>query len=187
MTLIEPGASQSIIMEQRIPHELMHIMLYRRVGAGYGNIPAWLREGAATLAEVNPNPDYDRALAASAADNSLIAISNLCASFPTDARQAFLAYAQSRSFVSHLRDVYGAEKLIHLALSYADGQDCERGVEGVYGISLPKLESDWRASRLGQNPIGFALAGMTPYLVLLCLVLFIPFVIGFNTLWRKKK
>jgi len=52
MVVIEPGPNQSIVMEQRIPHELMHVMLYRSIGAGYNNLPAWLREGTATLAEV---------------------------------------------------------------------------------------------------------------------------------------
>ena len=38
--VIAPGAEQGIDMEQRIPHELMHVMLYRRVGAGYEHLPA---------------------------------------------------------------------------------------------------------------------------------------------------
>ena len=60
MVVIEPGAEQGILMEQRIPHELMHVMLYRRVGAGYKTIPAWLSEGMATLAEIYPNADHER-------------------------------------------------------------------------------------------------------------------------------
>ena len=58
---IEAGADQNILMEQRIPHELMHVMLNRQVGVGYKNIPAWLREGVAMLAEV-----YDWAYARNA-------------------------------------------------------------------------------------------------------------------------
>ncbi len=49
MVTIEAGADQNILMEQRIPHELMHVMLYRQVGDGYKNIPAWLREGMSML------------------------------------------------------------------------------------------------------------------------------------------
>jgi len=186
MVMIEPGANQSSFMEQRIPHELMHILLYRRVGAGYNNIPAWLNEGMATLAEINPNPDYDRVLMDSAAHKSLIPIKDLCASFPPNADQAFLAYAESRSFTNYLHNTYGSEKLLSLAIAYADGVDCELGVESVYGLSLAKLESDWRASVLGENPVGSALANMFPYLVLLCLVLFIPFVGILGAMRRKK-
>jgi hypothetical protein len=69
MVVIEPGSEQNIIMEQRIPHELMHVMMYRAVGAGYSNIPVWLREGTATLAEIYPNADYDHVLADAAASS----------------------------------------------------------------------------------------------------------------------
>ena len=89
MAVIEPGANQSIFMEQRIPHELMHVMLYRSIGAGYKDLPTWLREGTATLAEVNPNPDYDRVLANAGANNTLIPLKDLCISFPPNADTAF--------------------------------------------------------------------------------------------------
>ena len=183
--VIEPGAGQNIFMEQRIPHELMHVMLYRRVGAGYNNIPAWLREGTATLAEIYPNPDYDRVLTESGDKNGLIPLKDLCASFPSNAGEAFLAYAESRSFTNYLRDTYGSAGLLSLAGYYADGVDCERGTERAFGVSLSKLELDWRESVLGQNVLGVTLRNMSPYLVLLCLVLFIPLFGILSTLREK--
>ena len=185
MVVIEPGANQSIFMEQRIPHELMHVMLYRSIGAGYNNLPAWLREGTATLAEVSPNPDYDRVLVEAGANNTLIPIKDLCASFPLNADTAFLAYAESRSFIHYLQSTYGSAKLLSLVSIYADGVECERGTENAYSISLSKLEMDWRASALGQNAIMPALQNLSPYLVLLCLILLIP-LIGIMTVMRKK-
>jgi hypothetical protein len=187
MVVIEPGAEQSILMEQRIPHELMHVMLYRRVGAGYGNIPTWLREGMATLAEIYPNPDYDRVLADAAATDKLIPLKDLCASFPANAGEAFLAYAESRSFARYLHGTYGSAGLLSLAASYADGVDCERGTERAFGVSLSKLELDWRESVLGQKALGLALRNMMPYLVLLCLVLLVPFLGGLSLIRRKGK
>ena len=185
MVIIEPGSNESLFMEQRLPHELMHVMLYRRVGAGYDNIPAWLREGTATLAEVNPNPDYDLALASAGVTDTLIPIRDLCVAFSPNPDAAFLAYAEARSFTSYLRDTYGSQKLLDLALIYADGVDCERGVERAYGVSLSKLEMDWRKAALGQNTVLPALQNMFPYLALLCLVLLIPF-IGITNALRKK-
>ncbi len=185
MVVIEPGADQNITMEQRIPHELMHVMMYRSVGVGYNNIPAWLREGTATLAEVFPNADYDRVLANAAAGNNLIPIKDLCASFPADAGTAFLAYAESRSFTKYLHDTYGSTGLLNLAASYADGVDCERGTERSFNVSLSNLEVNWRSSVLGQNALLPALQNIAPYLVLLCLVLIIP-MIGMLTARRKK-
>jgi hypothetical protein len=185
MVVIEPGAEQRITMEQRIPHELMHIMLYRSVGPGYQNIPAWLREGIATLAEIYPNADYDRVLAEAATNNDLIPLKDLCISFPTDAGQAFLAYAESRSFTDFLYDTYGSSGLQNLVRSYADGVDCERGTERAYGVSLSSLETEWRASVLGQNPLRSLWQNISPYLVLLCLVLIIPLV-GILSAMRKR-
>lgn len=171
---VEAGADQGILMEQRIPHELMHILLARQVGAGYRNLPAWLREGMSVLAEVYPNPDYDRVLADAAARDALIPMRDLCASFSPQVDSAFLAYAQSRSFTNYLRGQFGADGLLTLARAYADGVDCERAPERAFGVSLAKLERDWRVNALGQVSFASALGTFAPYLVLLCLVVLFP-------------
>lgn len=183
--VIEPGAEQKITMEQRIPHELMHVMLYRSVGAGYNNIPAWLREGTATFVEIYPNADYDRVLAEAVTNHGLIPLQDLCISFPTDAGQAFLAYAESRSFTDYLYDSYGATGLENLARTYADGVDCEHGTERAFGVSLSNLEARWRSSALRENTLLAALQNISPFLVLLCLVLIIP-LIGVVSSLRKR-
>ena len=185
MVVVEPGAEQSITMEQRIPHELMHVMMFRSVGAGYNNLPAWLREGTATLVEIYPNADYDRILTDAAARNDLISLKDLCVSFPADAGQAFLAYAESRSFTNYLHETYGSSGLLKLVAAYADGVDCEHGTERAFGISLSNLETKWRSAVLGQNAFLSTLQNISPYLVLLCLVLIIP-LIGIVSTLRKK-
>lgn len=185
MVIIEPGVEQNLRMEQRIPHELMHVMLYRAVGAGYGNVPAWLSEGTATLVELYPNADYDRVLTDAARTHTLIPISRLCAAFPADTGQAFLAYAESRSFTDYLHKTYGSSGLLKLASAYADGVECERGTEIAFGVSLSNLEMRWRASAFGQTAVLPALQNIAPYLVLLCLVLIVPLV-GILTTMRKK-
>ncbi len=185
MVVIEPGAEQNVTLEQRIPHELMHVMLYRAVGARYTNIPAWLNEGMATLVEMVPNAEYDRVLKDAATSNDLIPLSTLCASFPADTGQAFLAYAESRSFTNYLHQTYGSSGLLKLATSYANGIDCDHGTELAFGLPLPNLEAKWRSTILGQSAWLPALQNMTPYLVLLCVILFFPFV-GIVTALRKK-
>jgi hypothetical protein len=172
-------------MEQRIPHELMHIMLYRSIGQGYQNVPAWLREGMATLAEIYPNADYDRVLADAVTSDDLIPLRDLCTSFPTEAGQAFLAYAESRSFTNYLHNTYGSTGLQNLVRSYADGVDCERGPERAFGVSLSNLESEWRSDVLGQNPFRSLWQNIYPYLVLLCLVLIIPLIGAVSSLRKR--
>jgi len=185
LVAVEPDADRSLNMEQRIPHELMHVMLYRRLGAGYKNLPVWLNEGFAALAEINPTSDYELALADAANRNDLIPLLDLCASFPSDAASAFLAYAQSRSFTAYLRDTYGSPALLNLAKIYSTGMDCENGIQGAFGAPLSELDADWREKSLGQNVIGVALRNMFPYLVLLLLVIFIPFILGLNSSRQK--
>lgn len=186
LVAIETGLDQSIQMERRIPHELMHVLLYRHIGAGYDNLPAWLREGLATMVEINPSVEYDRSLLDAGARGTLIPLLDLCASFPSQPDSAFLAYAESRSFTLYLRNAFGSSKLLELSRAYADGVTCERGVELAYGSSFAQLELNWRQSALGQNAWGTALQNMLPYLILCGIVLFVPLLIGFHAMRKKK-
>ncbi|MCC6300584.1 MAG: hypothetical protein IT314_14920 [Anaerolineales bacterium] len=185
LVAVEPGLDQSLQMDQRLPHELMHVLLYRHIGAGYNNLPAWLREGLATLVEINPTVEYDRTLLDASARGQLIPLLDLCDSFPTQPDSAFLAYAESRSFTAHLRDTFGSSKLLDLSRAYADGVACDRGVEVTYGASFAQLELNWRQSSLGQNAWNAALQNLLPYLILCGIVLFIPLLIGFNAMKKK--
>jgi hypothetical protein len=178
MLVVTPGPSQSIDMETLIPHEMAHVMLYRNVGDGYSMLPVWLNEGIASLSELYPNPDYDQALTIASQDNSLMAINDLCDTFPLDASRAYLAYAESQSFVRFLRDSYGTPALFSLTSAYADGLSCDQGVVRALGTSLVSLDTRWRESVLGQNVAGVFLRNMLPYLGLFVFMLLIP-LIGF--------
>ena len=184
--VVEPGSEQEIAMEQRIPHELMHVMLYRHVGAGYQNIPAWLREGMGTLVEMYPNAEYERVLRDAVTNDTLIPLQDLCSLFPSDTGQAFLAYAESRSFTRYLHETYGSRGVLELAAAYAEGVECDRGTERAFGVSLSSLEAQWRSSVLGERTFFSALQNISPYLVLLCLVLIIP-LLGITAALRKGK
>ena len=178
MVAIPPGPGQSIDMETLIPHELAHVMLYRNVGGGYSSLPVWLNEGIASMAELYPNPDYAQALTLASQNGSLLPFADLCDSFPPDASRAYLAYAESQSFVGFLRDTYGIPALFSLASAYADGLSCDQGVVRALNTSLANLDTRWRESELGANVVGVVLRNMLPYLGLLVFLLLIP-LIGF--------
>jgi hypothetical protein len=178
LVTITPGPGQSIEMETLIPHELAHVMLYRSVGDGYSSLPAWLNEGIASLAELYPNPDYEQALTTASQSSSLMQISDLCDAFPQDASRAFLAYAESQSFVRFLRDTYGTSGLFSLTSAYGDGLGCDQGVMRALGTSLVSLDTRWRESVLGENVTGVFFRNMFPYLGLFVFMLLIP-LIGF--------
>ncbi len=174
MVSVPPGDTQTIELQRQIPHELAHVMLYRNLGAGYNLLPIWLNEGVASIAELYANPDYATALKTASQDNKLIPFSDLCASFPADSGRAFLAYAQSESFVRYLRDTYGNTGLVALTKAYADGLDCNLGTARAVGVPLNVLEARWRASVSGESVTSIAASNLLPYIIFLGLTLIVP-------------
>ncbi|RJP55838.1 MAG: hypothetical protein C4557_00605 [Anaerolineaceae bacterium] len=187
LAAVAPGESQFIEMETKIPHELAHVMLFRALGEKYSRQPAWLIEGIASMVELYPNPDYARALGIARDNNSLIAFNDLCASFPADAGSAFLAYAQSQSFVSYIRDSFGTSGLTRLTDTYGEGFGCELGATQALGVPLSQLDARWRESVLGQNVMGVAMRNLSPFVLLLALVLIVPLWGAIDLLRQRRK
>lgn len=171
---VPPGQAQGIEMERQIPHELAHVLLHAYAGEAYDRLPTWLLEGLATQAELYPDADYQHILGVAGENDALIALVDLCDSFPQDASGAILAYAESGSFVDYLRSAYGASGLQALVDAYADGLGCEQAPSRAVGLPLSQLDLRWRQAALGQDIAGIALQNFAPYLVLLALALVIP-------------
>lgn len=184
---VAPGANQFAELEALIPHELAHVMLYRSLGEHYEQQPAWLIEGIASMVELYPNPDYARALEIASVNNTLIPFTDLCASFPADSGSAFLAYAQSRSFVTYIRDSFGASGLSRLTGTYSDGFDCDLGATKALGSSLNQLDQRWRENVLGQNRTGAAMRNLLPFFLLLFLVLIVPIWGAVDVIRQRRK
>ena len=174
MISISPGQNQNIELERQAPHELTHVLLYQSVGPNYNRLPVWLTEGLASLAELNPNPDMDIALAQAAQTNTLLPLADLCASFPPDTGRAFVAYAEAKSFTRFLLDNHGTTGLSALTSAYADGLDCEQGARQALEQPLSQLEVRWRESVLGENRGGVVTTNLFPYLLVLGIILLIP-------------
>ena len=147
----------------------------------------WLLEGIASMLELYPNPEYARALDIASRNNSLLAFDDLCESFPADAGNAFLAYAQSQSFVTYIRNTYGTSGLTRLMNAYSDGFNCELGATNALGTPLSQLDARWRESVLGQNITGVAARNLLPFVLLMALVLFVPIWGAFDMLRQRRK
>lgn len=186
MVAIAPGLRQGIEMDTKIPHELAHIMLYRSVGEGYDRLPTWLNEGLASVSERYRSPDYKNTLQIASGNGSLLPFRDLCDSFPPDAGRAYLAYAQSESFVRYLRNTYSTTGLSALIKAYSDGLDCELGATRALGMPLTQLDTRWRESVLGQNVAAVALRNMAPYLLVLGMALAVP-VWGIINMLRERR
>lgn len=168
---IVQGLEERLELERQIPHEIMHILQFQYLGERISQQPLWLIEGLASVSELYPNPDYLEALEQSAIQNRLIPISSLCTAFPRDASGAFLAYAESDSFVRYLYRSFGATGLQNLISQYHDGLGCEQGFEKAFTYSLTQMESRWKQEELRVSPEALVFRNLSPYLVVF-LVLF---------------
>jgi hypothetical protein len=167
---IPTGPEETLELERQIPHELMHILLYQFVGEQYANLPVWLVEGLASVAEIYPNAEYTLVLNQSAVKNNIQPIESFCTSFPRDASGAFLAYAESASFVSFIHRAYGASALRWLVERYQNGLGCAEGVENALGSPLSQLEYRWKQEELRMDPETLIFRNLLPYLLLLGLL-----------------
>ena len=184
LVAISPGLDQGVQIESKIPHELAHLLTYQITGAQYNQLPVWLREGIASMAEA-PNPDYPRAISLAVEQQATIPLAELCGSFPPEMSRITLAYAESESFTRFIVSQYGSSGLVKLIHAYMDGLDCEQGPAQALGNPLHELENEWgRSSFGGVSNSTAALAGLTPYLGVLLVMLLIP--LGFvAALWRS--
>jgi hypothetical protein len=184
---IPPGPSQVREMERQLPHELMHLIIYRYLeahGGSYRLIPVWLNEGLASNVEMYANPEYAMLLIDAYEKDDLFPIQSLCLSFPTGTREVIQAYAQSTAFVRYLHQQVGSSGLQELLLRYGDGLECERGAEAALGAGLSQLEQAWLENTFGpeQPTDPLPLMEFSPWALLLLLVLGIPSLVGLSML-----
>jgi hypothetical protein len=130
-------------LRQSLPHEMLHFYLYQALKGDYQNVPVWLNEGLATLVEITPRPAYGAVLATAVANQTTIPLAQLCTTLPAGDEQTLLAYAQSLSLLQYIQATYGNQKLRDLLTVYADGADCQSGVERILSLTLTELNQAW--------------------------------------------
>ncbi len=175
---VSPGTEQQLDMDRQIPHELMHVLVYQIAKDSYANIPLWLNEGLATLAETYSNPDYQRALKKAVKDGTLFPMADLCGGFPNDASGAFLGYAESASFIRFMQNKFSNRGLMDLVNAYRNSYSCEDGVQAVTGSSLGQLDYRWRQEMLGVDTGVLAIQNLSPYLAVIAILLVVPFLVA---------
>ena len=171
------GPDQLLVTEERIPHELMHILLYQSNPGAYDTLPTWFNEGLASISELVPNPDYQVLLETAAKKGTLIPMASLCRGFPVDISGAQVSYAESTAFTRYLYRQYGSSALQTLINSYANGLDCSRGVEVSLKIPLAQVDNNWRATIFGSPPPSRPPVVVWTWFVLLGVVLAIPLIL----------
>jgi hypothetical protein len=174
-----PSTEGIVGLERSLPHELVHLLLYQRMSVAYANLPPWLNEGLATLAEGDPDPGYRLALEDAARVGDFLPLTSLCAPFPASSTAARLAYAESASIVQYLQDVYGIGAISALLDAYQEGSTtCSGGILRVLGRSPDQLEAEWiRASFHSTEPLEI-LRPFIPWLILIIPMLILAVILG---------
>ncbi len=167
---VPEGPGEKLELERQIPHEITHILQYQLMGSNYRNAPLWLLEGTASLAELYPNPDYERVLERAVENETLIKMEDLCNTFPQEASRAFLAYAQSESFTRFLYTNYGSSGLEALMMNYENGLGCTEGFSGTFKTSLTQEEFSWQ-QQLGIHTGSLVVENIAPYFLVLALMI----------------
>ena len=78
-----------------------------------------------------------------------------------------LAYAQSASLTRYIQARYGNQALQALLAAYADGLDCDAGVQRATGASLAELQTAWLAAQQPQTPLVYFFRQNSLWLLLL--------------------
>jgi hypothetical protein len=153
----EPGPDMLLNLRHDLPHEIIHLLVFSAAGDHASTIPGWFNEGLAITASQETDAALDNILTEAVRSRILLSLQTLCVpSFASmTPRDAALAYAQSGSIVSYIRNRYGSSQLSALMSAYTNGMGCSEGVELALGISLTELEAQWLAhlsrSNLGDN------------------------------------
>ena len=126
-------------------------MLTKLAGEGpYGDLPAWLDEGMATIAE----GDWQdrRGAALQYAINNDLVLSLRSMESPSN-RPGFvdIFYGQSAAIVLHLIQEYGPEQMNELFETFKKGSSVDDALMKVYGLNRAELDNQWRAS-VGLGP-----------------------------------
>jgi hypothetical protein len=184
---LPPGPEQRLEMARQIPHELMHIMIYKKAGDAYVNLPVWFNEGLASAVELYPDPNYPLLMQTAYQKDGLIPMTGLCQSFPKNASSALLAYAEASSFVNYLYRRFGNTGMEALLKIYADGLACERGFEAALGSPLAKVEQRWLRETFETSPALSGLENLMPWVVVLAVIVVVPLAIGVRGIALNRK
>jgi hypothetical protein len=133
-----------------VRHELTHV-LTKLAGEGpYGDLPAWLDEGMATIAEGDWLERRGGALQFAINNDQVLSLRSM--ESPSN-RPGFvdIFYGQSAAIVLYMIQEYGIERMNELFDTFKAGSSVEDALDQVYGLTREELDNEWRAS-VGLGP-----------------------------------
>jgi hypothetical protein len=132
--------------KRAVAHELTHLVIQQVTFNPYNELPTWLDEGLAMVAEGELESDFTAALSKAEADKTFISVRSLASPFSAYAEQSVLAYAESYKIVAYLINDYGREKMFELLSTFRHGSGYDEALNRVYGFDMDGLNAKWQAS-----------------------------------------
>jgi len=132
-------------------HEFTHLLVAEAAGGAISQVPAWLNEGLAEFANLEPTDSYDRALRNAIFTRRLRPLWYQ-SDFGGKPEDIIIAYGQARSVVQFLVAKHGPAKIAELMRTLQKTLDIDKAMEEVYGFDQYGLDSQWRVA-LGLEPL----------------------------------
>lgn len=128
-----------------LAHELGHMVTHQLTFSPYGaNLPTWLDEGLAMLAEGKLDVNLLSYLKKAFSQQKLISIRSLSSPFSAKSEEAYLSYAQSQSIVEFLIRNYGKNKMSGLLNLLKEGHSVDEALTVTYGFDQDGLDQLWQ-------------------------------------------
>ena len=124
-------------------HEMAHILTHRAGDSVFRSVPAWLDEGLAEFANVDPSLSYTVAVEFAIETDRLLPITSMPA-LPGDPEDVIIFYGQARSIVRFMVGVYGPAAMTELMAQLKDGEQMDDALTAIYGVDRLGLENQWR-------------------------------------------
>lgn len=131
-------------LDKTLRHEYTHALVHARTG---GNVPTWLSEGLAIVAE---NRGTDEARRVMGNTGHVIPLHELHGSFLTlPPPQVPLAYAESEMAVRYLLVRHGAAAVRALLMRLGETRDFAAALRDVTGATYAEFQAAWMRSLIG--------------------------------------
>lgn len=145
IVLVIPVACGSSDRTDTLRHEFGHILTDAAGGGPLGQLPSWLDEGTAVLAQSSPGSGYISAFDAGARASRLLPFAQMNTP-SSDAGTVNLFYGQAYAMVKFLVDNGGQAKFAQLFATIRKGTRFDDALKQVYGFDVASFEADFRTA-----------------------------------------
>ena len=147
-TLLVDGSNDLLSGDRTLTtaaHEFTHLLVADAAGSAYSTVHSWLNEGLAVYSERQADDEYARYMDRAIRANQVPPLAGL-RNFAGTPDETLRAYGQGFAVVQYMLDEYGVPKMTDLFVNIRTTHNVERALLETYGLTLPELDNEWRAS-----------------------------------------